>query len=162
MSRWGFGPPLVWCYEVAQGGGPGTSASGISSHRVRVGRSPPRTRRSQTAAGPAVADDDAGMAAGDWVCGDVCVDEAARWGEGSGGSGRGGAAPVVVVLPRVVAVPDGRSRAGRSSCQPWQVQGILARVVVTQKVILPAKVVRGGGTAGLGRAEEAVPSATAA
>ena len=74
----------------------------------------------------------------------------------------GGGAPVVVVLPRVVAVPDGRSRAGRSSCQPWQVQGILARVVVTQKVILPAKVVRGGGTAGLGRAEEAVPPTAAA
>ena len=78
------------------------------------------------------------------------------------GVGGGGAAPAVVVLPRVVVVPDGRSCAGRSSCQRWQVQGVLARVVVTQKVILPAKVVRGGGTAGLGRVEEAAPPAAAA
>ena len=76
--------------------------------------------------------------------------------------GEGGAAPVVVVLPRVVAVPDGRSRAGRLSCQPWQVQRVLARVVVTQKVILPAKDVRGGDTAGLRRAEEAAPPAAVA
>ena len=76
--------------------------------------------------------------------------------------GVGGAAPAVVVLPRVVVMTDGRSCAGRSSCQRWQVQGVLARVVVTQKVILPAKVVREGGTAGLGRVEEAAPPAAAA
>ena len=68
----------------------------------------------------------------------------------------------MVLLPRVVIVPDSRSRTGRSSCQPWQVQGVLARVVVTLKVILSAKVVQGGGTAGLGRAEEAAPPVAAA
>ena len=69
----GIWAPLVWCYEVAQGRRVGISASGTSSRRVRAGHSPPRTRRSQTAAGPAVADNAVGMAAGDWVRGDVCV-----------------------------------------------------------------------------------------
>ena len=76
------------------------------------------------------------MAAGDWACGDVCVDEAARWGEGSGGSGRGGGcsgrggAPArggragwpqscgEVVLPALAGAGDTRARGGHAEGDP--------------------------------------------
>ena len=74
-------PPLYGADEVVVGGVGGLLLPGRGFRHVRGGRSPPRTRRPRTAAGPAAADDVVGTTAKDWAHGDVCVGEAETgWG----------------------------------------------------------------------------------
>ena len=69
------------------------------------------------------------------------------------GVGVGGGCSCRAVLPHVVVMPDDHSHARRPSRQTWRCRGyLLRRLVVTQKVILVAKVVQGVGTVGLGSA----------